>query len=324
MSSSLELQKRIESCHLQHRAFMTLYEHLHTRIDDACRGTASRIEWVIGPSRVGKSMLIDKLVRDFPERKVEHGREVPVLSAVLPPSVSPLMLPTSFMTALNVPVPTRGATTGALNDRLYKQLKKAGTRALIVDEASHIVDVGTKVPPRAAGDWFKSIADSLDMTLILFGVPRLRRLFESNEQLQLRASQMHEFRPYDYRIPVERNAFAQCVSGYTRAFETQGWSFELTQKQLVPNCYLLSGGLVGVLSRFMQELASQMRHQSPRAITLQDCRSAAARIHSAGNPDYPAFKDLEVPPAATALAYGAVLKTNQMTIPTIDKAQVPA
>ncbi len=314
MNQAKELRRRIESCELQHPAFMEQFSFLKRRIDDARDGFASRIEWVVGPSRVGKSMLINALARANSEVRVDGMRQVPVLVVRVSPNISPVLLPTSVLTALGVPTPQRGNTSGVMLDLMEDQLELAGTRVLMFEEASHLVEPGARVPPRAAGDWFKSVADSLNMTVLLFGVPRLERLIDSNEQLRLRASARREFRPYDFRIQAEQIAFASCVRTYADLFCEAGWPIELPLESLVLHCYLLSGGLVGVLSRFVQELACQLDYESPRPLTLNDCQFAASGIEAAGHPDFPAFEKAEVSAVELNAAHAHVLETNGLAV----------
>lgn len=87
----------------------------------------SRIERVMGPSRVGKSMLINALRRAFPETKVDGRRRVPVVVVPVPTPVSPVLLPSSVLTALGLPV-QRSITSGAMGNRMLDQLKLAGSR----------------------------------------------------------------------------------------------------------------------------------------------------------------------------------------------------
>ena len=312
MNSAKELLRRIETCELQHPAYLSPFNFLNQRIEFALGGFASRIEWVIGPSRVGKSMLINSLSRGYPESRVNGIRQVPVLVVRITSNISPKLLPTKVLAAIGVPL--RDKTSGALDERMFAQLKLAGTRVIIFEEASHLVEVGAKVPPRAAGDWFKDLADVLDITILMFGVPRLERLFDSNEQLGNRASAKREFRPYDFRSSAEQMAYASCVRTYADLFGDAGWPIELPFQELVTQTYLLNGGLVGILSRFMQELASQMAYESPRPLTLDDCRSVARAIKSAGHPDFPAFERSDVTPVELNLAHAHVLETNNMSV----------
>lgn len=315
MNPARHLRRQLETCELRHPAFEHHHEVLFNRIADALEGFAPKLEWVVGPSRVGKSMLLDALAREYPSTIHEGKRRVPVLKVLTPPNISPLLLPSSVLTALGVPLPQRGITSGVMFTRMADQLKLAGTRVLMFEEASHLVEPGARVPPRAAGDWFKSVMDNLEITLFLFGVPRLERLFESNEQLRLRASARREFRPYDSRLPEEQKAFAICVKTYADFFTASGWPFALPLEQLVKHCYLLSGGLVGVLSAFMKELASQLDKTPPRELTLHDCIRAATAIETTETATCRAFMRDEVTPLEMSRAHAHTLSINDMGMP---------
>lgn len=287
MTPAKQLRLAVESCELQHALFAEHLKPLMQRVEEAMEGGASRTERVLGPSRVGKSMLINALKRPFGETKVENRRRIPLLVVPVPTPVSPALLPLSVLNALGTPVVAR-TTTGTLGYRMLDQLRLAGTRVIIFDEASHLVEPGARVPPRAAGDWFKALQDA-NITLLLMGVPRLERLFEHNEQLRMRSSAARFFLPYDSRRPEHMRAFHACVSSYANLFRDNGYPIELPASALTYQCYLLSGGLVGVLSRFMQELASQMAYEAPRTLTFADCQAAAHAIEAAGPAHLRAF-----------------------------------
>lgn len=328
MTPAKQLRFAIESCELPHPLFLAQFNPLQQRIDDALDGAASRIERIIGPSRVGKSMLINALCRRYPETKVDGRRHVPVLQVPLPPGISHSGLSASVLTALGMPVPHSGksAKPRELEERMNKQLQLAGTRVLMFEEASHLVDVGARVPPRVAADWFKALADSLNLTMLLFGVPRLERLFQCNEQLRLRASSARQLLPYDSRLPDNLQAFHRCVATYAQLFSEYGYPIDLPGQLLTYQCYLLSGGLIGVLSRFMQELASQLSKTEPRSLTFIDCQAAASAIETAGSPNFPAFADpsvieVGVAPAALHQAFVHVMNDNDLSVPLLPETE---
>lgn len=321
MSPAKQLRIAIETCELPHPIFLEHYKPLKQRIEDAIDGAASRIERVIGPSRVGKSMLINALKREFPESKIDGRRHVPVLVVSLPTPISPKLLPASVLSALGVPV-QRSNTSGAMFNRMVEQLRLARTNVVLFEEASHLVEIGARVPPRAAGDWFKTLADILNLTVILFGVPRLERLFEHNEQLRMRASAARRLMPYDSRVPQNMQAFHSCVATYAQLFRKSGYPFDVSERALTYQCYLLSGGLIGVLSRFMQELASQMAYESPRTLTFDDCVGAAVAIESVDRHPFRAFSSPQtlledVPPVALHQSFIQVMDDNDWTVPVI-------
>jgi hypothetical protein len=319
MNTAQQLRKDIEACELPHRFFVDHLSALEQRINDALAGFAPKIERVPGPSGVGKSSIVTTLARKYPESRVDGRRHVPVLIVRVPQAATAKLLPKSVLAALGIKV-AASATGGALFSLMLTQLRLAGTRVIIFDEISRLVDEGSRVPPRAASDWLKALADTLDMTLILFGIPRLERLFSANEQLRRRARPARNFYPYDPSDAEQMAAYAACVTGYAKLFISAGYPIQVHPRILTEQTFLLSGGLVGVLADFMRELAGLMKNEAPRALTYLDCVRALEEVSHAGSPHRLAFRDsttnnTQVEPAALKQAYAHVLSSNTMPVP---------
>jgi hypothetical protein len=319
-----QLRRNIETCELPHPMFVEHLATLKRRIDDALAGFAPKIVRVPGPSGVGKSSLISTLSRDYPETRIDGRRHVPVLIVQVPQSATAKLLPKSVLRALGIQVPS-SMTAGAMFDLMVTQLRLAGTRVVIFDEISHLVDEGSRVPPRAASDWLKTLADTLDMTLILFGIPRLERLFSANEQLRRRAYPARNFLPYDASDAQQMAAYISCVTNYARLFAAVGYPIDVRPRVLTQQSYLLTGGLIGVLADFMRELASLMADKAPRTITYADCQKAREDVSHAGSPHKLAFQDsgiedVGVEPIALKQAYVHVLTSNTTSVPVRKKS----
>lgn len=312
MNAAAELRRSLESCELLHPLFDEHYHDLKRRVDDALDGYSPRIEWLIGPSRVGKTMVLDALARDYPETRTDGVRKVLVLKVPIPPAVSPKLFPVSVLQALRVPVPARSSSSATMLDRMCDQLRLAGTRVVLLEEASHFVEPSARVPPRAAGDMLKTMMDQANVTLIATGIPRLQRLFESNEQLRLRASTRRVFSPYDFGNPEHRKAFATCVRTYVDLFEKFGWPIAIEFGTFVKHCYLHCGGLIGVLSHFTRELSIRKRGEAPRPLTFEDCARAASHVEGAGHPLHKPFQSEQIAMVDLNQAYGHVLEANAL------------
>lgn len=309
MNSAAQLRRSIETCRLSHVIYDEHYQWLKDRIDDALAGFAPRVEGLIGPSRAGKSMLMEALEQAYPAARVGIVRRVPVLRVKLPPGITPKLFPAELLKVLKVPIPTRVQTASELMGRVCEQFRLAGTRVLLLDEASHFVEPGARLPPRAAGDMLKSLSEDASLTIIATGIPRLERLFQANEQLRLRASARRLFSPYNFAEAEDRKAFAQCVKTYANLFEQFGWPIDVDFAALVKQCYFHCGGLVGVLSAFMRELSIRKRDESPRPLTLEDCLIAARRTEGTGQSLHKPFESEETSAAELHQAYGYVLET---------------
>jgi hypothetical protein len=312
MNTSLkQVLRTLESGEIAHADYAAHLSAMKRRIEDTLDGGAPAIEAILGPSRVGKTMLNKALARCYPEVEVDGCRQVQVLRFVLPTPVTPKEMPIAVLDALGAPVGPRAGGTVALFKRMVNQLGLAGVRVLLGEEVSHSVDSGTRVQNRAAADWFKQVVDA-NFTLILFALPKLRKLYESNEQFRLRASKPREFRPYDCRNRDEMNEYAKCVRAFAAIFKRAGWPIEVAPEVLVVHCYLLSGGLVGVTSAFMQRLAYEFQFESPRPLTFADCRKALASFEPAGSPLHPAFVREDVTPQELAAAHACVLEVSEL------------
>ncbi|MFM0557612.1 TniB family NTP-binding protein [Paraburkholderia sediminicola] len=319
MTPAQQLRRDIETCELPHPMFMEHLTALKRRIDDALAGFAPKIVRVPGPSGVGKSSLIANLSRSYPMYRIDGRRHVPVLVVEVPTAATAKLLPKSVLRALGIQVPG-SMTADAMFDMMVTQLRLAGTRVVIFDEVSHLVDEGSRVPPRAASDWLKALTDKLEMTLILFGIPRLERLFSANEQLRRRACPALNFLPYDATDADQMTAYISCVVSYAGLFSAAGYPINVPARVLTQQCYLLTGGLIGVVSDFMRELASVMKNEAPRAITYADCQKAVESVSHAGSPHRLAFPDAgidgaDVEPAALKQAFVHVLTSNAASVP---------
>jgi hypothetical protein len=280
---------------------------LRLRIDDALEDQPPSIDMVVGPSRVGKTMLIHSLARLYPEKTKDGVRYVPVLVVPVPTPATPKQMPHSVLKALGAPLPTTNRSNAQMFERMTRQLKLAGTRVILFEEASHIVDAGNRLPPRAAGDWFKQLMDQLNISIVLFGIPLLEKLLESNEQLRYRSGAVMRFNPYAWSEEAERRHFAACIRTYVKIFEQAGSRFTFDFEPLVRNTYLLSGGLIGVVSKFMSRLAFDIKSREQRDISFEDCAFSASKIEAAGDINYPAFAEIDVAPVKLKAAHTWVL-----------------
>ena len=90
-----DIRKTIATCETPHTPLQELYCHLKGSIEAALDGHDPQIEVLVGPSRVGKTILLRALERDFPKTTVDGKKHVPVLFVPLDPGVSPKLLPTN-------------------------------------------------------------------------------------------------------------------------------------------------------------------------------------------------------------------------------------
>lgn len=323
-----QLRKDVESLVVNHGAQLMALQHIDRAIKDSLDGFEKTVEVLVGPSRAGKSEIIRMLKEKYPPQRVDGRLVCPVLFVPIKSGVSPKDLPLHVLRALKVPRPRRASRQEELNTRMYEQLELAGVQAVVFEECSHLVDVGSKVPPRQASDWFKDLMESqANVTVILVGLPRLIRLLSSNEQLCLRSGAPFYFLPYQWALQPDRAQFAGVCKAYVTKFEHYGCNFPVPLATLVRQLYAISAGTIGVLVKFFRFVAALVR--SPGLISMADLDGALKRLNRAGDrqqslsAEYqPAFEELLVDDHDLLLQYRAELDVYKISAPTITEKRI--
>ena len=299
----MSLEAAVAACEVRHTRFLEILDLISNRIEETLRGGSPTITSVVGPSRIGKTQLSQAIAGKFPRITVGGIRQVPVVVANSPTSTTIPLLPMAVLNALGVPYRKANATAGKLSEHMYAQLAMAGSKAVVYDEASQLVDRGTRVLPFAASEWIKETLNKSGVSQVLIGVFKLRRLFEANDQLRLRAYKEIVWRPYDASVQSERESYQMTLDTFLNVFHRSGWTIAMPLPVIASNCYLHAPGLVGALSDLLKELARQLRRRQPGDITFQDFKAAASVLESAGHPNHPAFAKLEVSTVEMHQAY---------------------
>jgi len=313
MNAALQLRQSIEGEEIQHTRFAEAMKLIFDVIDDALYGFQPTIQRVLAPSRSGKSALIAAIERRHPKRREEGRRVVPVLVVRITAGTSAKWLSKSILQELGF-TPRPRDTTGELDKFLDEQLRVLDVRVIVFEEVNHLIEDGARVQPRDAADWFKERSDLGKISMILFGIPKMEGLFTANEQFRLRASSPIELRPYLWSVPEDWTAFCQYVATYVERFARSPWPIEMELESLACHCYLISGGVTGVVTMLMISLSKDVRNLAPRPLTFEDFAKAATRVESCGSPSFPAFCKLEVTPLELAAAYSCVIAANDMSM----------
>lgn len=277
-----EIRKALETLIIEHTAFMDALKVLQRRVRDTFDGFLPCFEVLIGLSRCGKTEVLKAIARDYPEIQVGGRRQIPLLVVYITSGTTPKDLPLAVIKALGLPAPRHSMKVGELNNYMLTQLRLANVQVILFDEASHLVDVGTRIPPRAASDWFKDLqANAKDIGIVLIGVPRLKRLPDSNEQLRNRSRRPITLMPYRWDDESQRKSFAGCVAAFLQEFLCRGCELGMPFNTFTHHCYAVSAGQVGLLANFFTELAIQLGDQ--RQLTCTLCADATANLNLPGN-----------------------------------------
>jgi hypothetical protein len=145
-----------------------------------------------------------------------------------------------------------GENADILRRRVVTAIRETGVRVIAIDECSHAAERGANLSARAAADHFKTIVDDTGVCMILFGLPRFQAIVDGNEQLRDRSSNTVYFRPYDWQIEAERDAFTGVVYTALEAIQRAGHPVDVGFEELTPRLYGAAGGRVPVALRILK------------------------------------------------------------------------
>jgi KaiC/GvpD/RAD55 family RecA-like ATPase len=137
-------------------------------------------------------------------------------------------------------------TVAALRRALENTMKMRGTRALIIDEANHLLMVDPKLMRRQF-EIIKSLSQKCNVTIILIGTYDLLQILEQSAQLVRRGRVVHMARYDDYNAN-DKSSFKNAL--YT--FQCH-MPFEIEPNLLdhFNDFYLKSAGCIGILKKWL-------------------------------------------------------------------------
>jgi hypothetical protein len=206
-----ELVARVSSIYVPHTRFVDTLAKIRTAID-----TLHDVDdeppclYVTGPSRVGKSTLLRKLVADYPKRRdgivVSHkllgkltADHRPLVIVKMPSSPTVISLAQAMLKALGDPNWWRGASRSLLEARVDLLLDLCRVKAVVCDEAQRIVDRSGTVVSFDIVDWLRDRSANNGIILVLVGLGRLAAAFMQDDQFDQRYDAEIRMLPYRWK-----------------------------------------------------------------------------------------------------------------------------
>ena len=297
----------------------------HRIIHDALSTTAQTVEDLLaakdpkagciipllGPTRVGKSAVVDRLV----ERSGNACALFPmkeVVRASLPAQVSGREIYAAGLQAMGFR--TREADkTKLLRDRLFRAIKEREMKVIVFDEANHFIERGANLSPRAAADHLKYLVDETGVSLILSGLPRFQQIIDQNEQLRDRANGTVLFKPYDWQDEDDRDGFAGAVDAAIGSLEHSGFFLVPEFDDIVRRLYGASGGRVPMMLRLFKACAIAARDS--KQLTLATFVKAASNMQQSGIPVSSFFYDEEPDEVELHRSFASVMSEAGLDFP---------
>ncbi|MFV3305174.1 TniB family NTP-binding protein [Pseudomonas sp. NY15181] len=304
-----------------HQQFGQALERAHRVIHRALAGESLMLP-IFGPTRVGKSQLVDELVAAYPSQLVDGVRRQPLVRVKVLGRPTRRSLSEAVLMALNTRRYGR-ASADELMSRVCDLLRVVGTRVLLFEEMQQFVEGMSAKATREASDWLKIMAEELGITLILVGLPITSEIFLRNEQLRDRAERVQEIRPYNWNDPQQQREFQQTLNALLEAYLEAGWLLPVAQDpELLARVYGSCLGRVGMLFKLFVAVEHLARKH------VLDFALLARAHEEAIQTDFFQFNPFDQRRTLThnllVESYVRVLTEAHMSIPKVRQAEVVA
>lgn len=205
---------------------------------------------IIGPTRVGKTMLLTRVSQEI-SGSASGGQSA--ISVVSPKHLTGRALPDACLASIGMNAGMFANHVAATN-AFVKAAKKRGVELIIFDETQHMLERGSSTTVRAAADFIKGLFDQTQASIVLVGLPTLTGLFHANEQLADRARRPFEFYPYDWQGHDYK--YFRAALGSTLQYMTEmGWrTFALNDGEFARRMYVATAGRFGLISKILLEV----------------------------------------------------------------------
>lgn len=258
---------------VMHQQFQMAYDFARGIVERSVNGERL-IALLLGVPRVGKSLVSELLLADFPTNSGQGVQVIPIVRVVTPTRPTKKSMAEAIIGALDTRRYGRYSADQATARAIFL-LKTAQVRVLLFDEIQHVVERNTEKSWYEVADWLKTLSDGLNLSLLLVGLPTAREMLSVNPQLRDRAISPHIIYPYNWNRPEDVAEFCRCLLSISQVLSQQGYVLpSMTDIDLVRRCYAATQGRFGMVVKLFEEARHQAQKAKIKTITVQTLADA--------------------------------------------------
>lgn len=258
---------------------------------------------VIGPSRIGKSRLIEEIIdeieADLEKEMHENKGIIPIVGMELPnPDLRKFNWKDFYyrvLTRIPEPMiddkididtiskgekkklvsPTNPGTAPELRRSIESAFRNRETKALLIDEAQHFFKIGGgSAALETQFNSIKSISNMAGTKIVMFGTYDLNQVINLDGQLTSRVLEIH-FPRYDIRKKEDAKAFKSVVNTFQKVMPVEE---EPNLVEHINFLYDYSIGCIGLLKQWLERCLSDALNSGEKTITIDNLKRNALNI----------------------------------------------
>lgn len=268
---SAGLRRVVKDAVVEHTHFTRVMGRLERLLRDAAAGIP-HVQTFTGETGTGKTTAIRLFEQRHPRSRRDDGLCTPVVALDTPAKPTPRAIGERLLQKLGDPTPSAGSAAAKM-DRSIKMIGEEQALAILFDNAHRFVDKRQNIAIFEVSDYLSELVSSVDVALCFLGLPEVRILIHSNEQLKTRNKDFFEIARFDWRNKESQDQFVGVLGDLQKVM--QGFDVpDLTSPELSLRMYLATGGLIRYVSNILTTAIGNALDRNTTTITIKDLESA--------------------------------------------------
>lgn len=236
---------------------------------------------VIGESGCGKTSLARSFHHQYPSQYLQEQTITPVVYVEVPSIGTIGAVARQILAALGDPFPEKGRVIDQ-TARIELLIRSGKTEMLILDEAQHVYDRGQHKSQYATADWLKTLINSIQIPVVLLGIPRLEKLLHVNVQLRRRFSAPLLLSLGNPSEPDFLATSFDVINALLPVLPIPLSLREMSVEELTRRMYYATDGRVGYLKDLLSRALEKAWETGGKEVTRSDLEMAFTTIWSGG------------------------------------------
>lgn len=232
---------------IQYPTFESGVKEIHRLHSRMTQGLKPEILPIIGETGAGKSTLLKYVCRQYPRKQNEAYDEIPILYVPIPKSISNKKVLVEVLRALDDTEEYSRLNEVLLQQRVLKRLTQANVKVILVDEFQHLVSSKDEINYGVA-DFFKSLLDNANISIVTAGLPDTALIYEANEQFARRARGPICLDRLKWGSSAESKLLAGVICGFSRVAEPLTFPSP-AMEEVVFRWFCATRGSIGYISK---------------------------------------------------------------------------